>query len=222
MTTDDSSMITLGVFGASGRTGKCVVEYALEIGWAVKAMVRTPSNFDLRHDRLTVVEGDFSTENAVRETVSGTDYVVCCGGGPHNPRTYERRFMEKFVREQLWPALQESKPKALLFQGGALSKISRIPTFAQLVVAPMLGLVPMAKDNDAVMRFVHKNPLDSTRVVITRPAKLVEGKGGAKLGPSFFPATFPVTFKDLGKFNVDTVANENFTWKYPYVTKKAG
>jgi putative NADH-flavin reductase len=46
------------VFGANGRTGRHVVEEALEAGHTVQAVVRDPSSLDLRHERLTVARGD--------------------------------------------------------------------------------------------------------------------------------------------------------------------
>lgn len=219
---DDKETVTLAVFGASGRTGRHVVECALEKGWTVKALVRNPSKFQLQHDQLTVIEGDFSNTEAIKQTVRGAMYVISCAGGPNSARLYDKGFMERFVREQLWPALRDGKPKAFLFQAGALSKIHKFPTFGQLFMAPLLGLGPMAKDNDAVMRFVNENPLPETKVVVTRPGALIDGKGGSPLRTSCWPATLPITFCDLGKFNVEAVADEGFTEKYPYITLKYG
>jgi uncharacterized protein YbjT (DUF2867 family) len=46
------------VFGANGGTGRHVVEYALEAGQEVHAVVRDPSSLGLRHARLSVVQGN--------------------------------------------------------------------------------------------------------------------------------------------------------------------
>lgn len=211
---------TLGVFGASGATGRHVVTNALELGWKVKALARTPAKLDdLQHENLTVFEGDFSNDRAIKDTLQGCTRVICCAGGPHSNFKYEQLFMSKFVRDHLWPALKESKPKSFLFQAGSLSKIHKFPTFGQLIVSPMLGLWPMAKDNDAVMRFIHENPLEATKVIVTRPGALVNGKGGSELKTSRMPNTLPLTFVDLGKFNVKAVLNEELVGKYPYVSK---
>ncbi len=42
------------VFGANGKTGRHVVEQALERGHQVYAVVRDPASLDLTHERLTV------------------------------------------------------------------------------------------------------------------------------------------------------------------------
>ncbi|CAB9503421.1 NmrA-like family [Seminavis robusta] len=189
-------------------------------------MVRSPEKFDLQHDNLSVIQGDFSNGDAIQETVRGTTYVICTGGGPHNSRQYEKGFMERFVREQLWPAVlanaESSPPKALLFQAGALSKVSKLPNFSQLLIAPLMGLRPMALDNDAVMRFIDSNPLKGTKVIVTRPGALINGKGGSDLRASCMANTIPLTYADLGRFNVQTVSDEEFGMKYPYVCLKNG
>lgn len=84
----------------------------------------------------------------------------------------------------------------------------------------MMGLWPMAKDNDAVMRFIHENPREATKVIVTRPGALVDGKGGNELKATKSPNMMPLTFTDLGKFNVQAVLDDSLVGKYPYVGKK--
>jgi hypothetical protein len=80
----------------------------------VRALARDATKLKLKHDNLTIIPGDFLHGDAIQETVQGATRVICCAGGPHKPRDYEKGFMEKFVREQLWPALQQAKPKSFL------------------------------------------------------------------------------------------------------------
>ena len=47
--------MNLVVFGATGGTGRCVVEQALASGHDVTAVVRDPEGLPLRHERLRVV-----------------------------------------------------------------------------------------------------------------------------------------------------------------------
>ncbi len=48
----------LVVFGATGGTGGCVVEQALEAGHEVTAVVRDPARLPVRHERLRIVRAD--------------------------------------------------------------------------------------------------------------------------------------------------------------------
>jgi hypothetical protein len=49
----------LAVSGATDQTGQHVVEYALEIGWNVRALARDATKLKLKHDNLTIIPGDF-------------------------------------------------------------------------------------------------------------------------------------------------------------------
>jgi putative NADH-flavin reductase len=69
------------VFGASGATGRLVVAEALERGHEVTAFVRTPGKLTLQHERLTIVQGDATDDQAVRGAVAGADAVVSAVGG---------------------------------------------------------------------------------------------------------------------------------------------
>ena len=67
----------LAVFGATGRTGKLLVEQALNAEHDVTAFVRPRSLGKLiKHERLTVVQGDATDAAAVERAVNGADAVV--------------------------------------------------------------------------------------------------------------------------------------------------
>lgn len=73
---------TLAVLGATGRTGRRVVEYALADGHAVRALARDPAALaSLAHPRLTVLAGDARDADAVVALVAGTDAVISTLGG---------------------------------------------------------------------------------------------------------------------------------------------
>jgi putative NADH-flavin reductase len=64
------------VFGASGKTGRLVVEQGLERGHELVAFVRDASRFDPSPDRLDLVEGDARDPDAVADALRGSDGVV--------------------------------------------------------------------------------------------------------------------------------------------------
>ena len=68
------------IFGASGRTGRRLIEQALELGHDVTAFARTPNKIATRHDRLRVVEGNIHDLNSVEQAVKGQDVVLCALG----------------------------------------------------------------------------------------------------------------------------------------------
>lgn len=69
-------MTKIAVFGASGRTGKPFTALALQNGYEVKALVRTPSKLGIQHPALQVIQGDVLDPAKVEETIAGTDAVI--------------------------------------------------------------------------------------------------------------------------------------------------
>jgi putative NADH-flavin reductase len=70
----------LTIFGASGRTGLLLVEQALAAGHAVTGFVRDPTRLTLRHERLTLVQGDATDPAPVGRAIEGADAVVSALG----------------------------------------------------------------------------------------------------------------------------------------------
>jgi putative NADH-flavin reductase len=66
----------IAIFGASGRTGRPLVEQALAAGHEVRALVRDPSKLRIRHKRLAVIRGDVLDSAKVEKTIAGTDAVL--------------------------------------------------------------------------------------------------------------------------------------------------
>jgi putative NADH-flavin reductase len=75
----------LTVLGASGQTGRHLVEQALAAGHAVTAVVRDPARFPIRHQRLQVITADVLDLAAIALAVAGADAVISALG-PHPPR----------------------------------------------------------------------------------------------------------------------------------------
>jgi putative NADH-flavin reductase len=71
------------IFGASGATGKNVVEQALAQGNEVTAFVRNPEKIDIQNDKLTVTQGDVTNAQDVENAVAAVDGVlVTLGASP--------------------------------------------------------------------------------------------------------------------------------------------
>jgi len=71
----------LAVFGATGGTGRLIVEQALRQGHEVLAFVRDPGKFTITDARLRVVQGDAAEDTSrVTEAVRGQDVVISALG----------------------------------------------------------------------------------------------------------------------------------------------
>jgi uncharacterized protein YbjT (DUF2867 family) len=79
MSTD--TKLTLAVFGATGPTGREVLRQALDHGYRVQALARTPSKLELNHAQLSVTQGDVLDAKAVERVIQGSEAVIVTLGG---------------------------------------------------------------------------------------------------------------------------------------------
>lgn len=71
----------LAIFGATGKTGRHLVQQGLEKGHELAVLVRDPAKLGLQNPKLRVVKGDVLSDTAaIEQTVSGADAVVVALG----------------------------------------------------------------------------------------------------------------------------------------------
>jgi putative NADH-flavin reductase len=68
------------VLGATGGTGRQVVEQALRNGHHVTAIVRNPDALKVHHERLEIIRGDVYRSKSFEHALYGKDVVISCLG----------------------------------------------------------------------------------------------------------------------------------------------
>lgn len=89
VTTGRTCRVKIAVLGASGRTGRPLVEELLRRGHQVRALVRDPAKLAAR-EGLEVVSGTSRDHHALRDLVTGTDAVVSALGPTGQDTTLHR------------------------------------------------------------------------------------------------------------------------------------
>jgi putative NADH-flavin reductase len=79
------------IFGATGETGKQLVEQALAEGNEVVAFVRNPSKLNITDKNLTILKGELTDDALIENAVRGSDAVISVlgprGGSRNKPLT---------------------------------------------------------------------------------------------------------------------------------------
>lgn len=75
----------IAILGASGRTGMHFVMQALERGYAVTALTRSPEKLAVENPNLSVIVGDALNPGDVDRTISGQDAVFIALGTGEAP-----------------------------------------------------------------------------------------------------------------------------------------
>lgn len=68
--------MNIAIFGATGGTGRHLVDQALAAGHHITALVRPPAALPVAHDRLRIVSGEVRDRDVVAGVLAGQDAVV--------------------------------------------------------------------------------------------------------------------------------------------------
>ena len=83
--------IRITVFGATGGTGRQLVEQALASGYQVVAYARNPSKLDIKNEHLAIVQGELTDQALIEDAVKDADAVISVlgprGGSKSKPLT---------------------------------------------------------------------------------------------------------------------------------------
>jgi putative NADH-flavin reductase len=167
----------LTIFGATGGTGRLVVERALAAGHEVTAAVRDPARLPVpAQDGLRVTVTTIDDRAAVLAAVSGADAVIDAlggsGTGPTNLRTDAARVIV--------PAMQEAGVQRLVVVSASGAHTTGDGPFVRFLVKPVLGYVlrHAFADMRAMEDVVRASSLDWTIVL---PPRLLDGPPTGKV-----------------------------------------
>ena len=161
----------LTVFGASGGTGRLVVEQAVAAGHTVTAVVRDPARLRLApRDGLWVAVASFTDRAAVLSAVTGADAVVDALGGSGSGPTTVRVDASRVIV----PAMHEAGVRRLVVVSASGAHTTGDGLLVRLLVKPLLGYVlrHAFADMRAMEEIVRASGLDWTIVL---PPRLTDG-----------------------------------------------
>lgn len=166
------------IFGATGATGRCLLEQALDEGYIVTAFARNPLALPTRHARLTFVTGDVFQKAPVEEAVADQDAVLCAIGGhdrlrvalsghPRQPGLCTigtRNILEAMKKYGVFRFI-------CLSAWGIGESFDRLPFVFKHIILPLL-MKEEYEDKEAQEQLIRQSHLDWT---IVRPSRLTNG-----------------------------------------------
>ena len=170
------------VIGATGGTGRCVVERALQSGHEVTAFARTPQKLTMQHERLRVAQGDVLVANAVLRAMQGQEAVICALGPAAG--TAPGRIISEGTRNIIQAMAQTGVPR-LVFESGMMVGEGRgLRAINRFLLAAFRTLNrALYEDKLRAESLVRESGLDW---IVVRPPKLkhMPGRGNYRVGPA--------------------------------------
>lgn len=160
----------LTIFGATGGTGRQLVEQALAAGHEVTAVVRDPARLAVpAQRRLRVVTADVMDPAAIQEAVAGADAVVSAVG----PRTGGPTSVCRDSARSIVKAMQANGVRRLLLTSGSVVSDAGDGPVMRYLAKPLARrlLRHVLADFRHAEAEVHASDLDWT---ILRPPRLTD------------------------------------------------
>jgi putative NADH-flavin reductase len=166
------------IFGATGATGRCLVEQALDQGYDVTAFARNPAVVTTQHVRLSIVRGDVFQKASVQEAVANQDAVLCTIGGHDRLRVAlsgqpRAPGLCTIGTRNILDAMKMFGISRLicLSAWGVGDSKGRVPVIFRNILFPLL-MKEEYEDKEAQEQLIQQSTLDWT---IVRPARLING-----------------------------------------------
>src|ERR1051325_4683204 len=160
--------MNLAIFGATGRTGRCLVDQALGRGHQVTALARNPDAISRTHTLLRVVAGDVLDADAVNGMMTGQQAVVSALGIP--PWTREPVLLEGI--RNILHAMERFSVGRLVSESsfGVADSKAQADWLTNLVIRVVMGKLFQQKEQQEVL-------IRQSRIewIIIRPARLTNG-----------------------------------------------
>ncbi len=210
----------VNIFGATGFSGQGILAEALKQGHEVTTLVRDASKIPIKHQNLTIVEGNVLDPQTVASVLHHQEAVIQClgvgGKGDGKPSTFISDATKIIVDEM---QMQKIKRLIAMSNVGAGNSIAFQPWFFTKIILPyfMKWLKVIIEDKNRMEPIIMNSNLDWTIVrcpnIVDKPAKgrcnaTLDGKG-LKLS---------ITLSDLSKFMVEQLKQTAYIKQAPSVS----
>lgn len=206
----------LTLFGATGRTGRLLLEQALAAGHMVTVLVRTPAKLAWTHERLKLIAGDVRDAACVEEAMTGAEGVLSVLGPANNKPEFE---VSRGVGHIIGAMHKQHVSRLILSIGAGVRDPQDVPGLAD----QFFGLLVKAlarnvyEDMRQVSDRVRASDLEWT---IVRVPMLTDDPKTGSVRVSYLGkgAGFRLARADLAEFMLKQVRDETYLKQAPVVS----
>lgn len=205
------------LLGSTGFVGKVLLSRLLDAGHEVKVLVRNPHRLGDMTARVTVLQGDFFSNEDIDAAIAGAEAVMSTIGPSKNEMSAAFAASCVTAMKHLVSAMEEQGPKRLIFMAGAAMPLpGETLSPRRRVMAGIIKIFAKAAWQGKVMEMqdAFNSGLD---VTVVRPPMITESANGdfhvheTKLGGT------AVGVSQVADFMVDQLLSQQWIGKAPVV-----
>ena len=194
--------MNLLVLGATGRTGRLVVEQALAAGHTVTALVRSPEKLTAGNSNLRVVSGSATDKSDLSRALAGADAVISTLGGKGS-------VIEDSSQAIVAAARIAGVSRVVVLSSWVVEQ-DRMDVVSRLLTGIAMG--PVIKDKNAGEQVLRQSDLEWT---IVYPSMLTDGpaNGSVAVVPEGAKRRFSerISRADVATWLVEAAAGDQYS-----------
>ena len=214
------------LLGATGRTGRLVLDYALAQGLEVTALVRRPAAITVQSDDLSLIEGSPLNVDDMRKALAGCDAVVSAlnnnrtSDNPWAKRLSPSLFMTHSIRTCLAVMKEQGMRRIVVLSSVGVNDSFGDAAFFMRWLIRNTNLQYTFQDHDAQESELRRSGIDWTAV---RAALLNNGQKPKSLVVSHYNEPKPalmISRQHTARYLIDCLGDKTTFRKSPTISEK--
>ncbi len=201
----------IALFGATGGTGRQVLEQALAAGHTLTALVRDPAKIEA-HSGMTLIPGDVLDQEATSRCVQGSDAVICVLGSGVGVEPVEAQGTQRILEAMQTHGVRLLVAVTSLGVGDSREQVS--VEFRQAMDTVLQSIIAAKTEQE---RLIQESGMDWT---IVRPGGLGDGPrtGGYHSGTDPTLMAGLISRADVAEFVLRQLSDASYLHQCPAVT----
>lgn len=208
----------LAIFGATGKTGKVLLPFALKRNYHVTALVRDPGKLKEYTNSVSIIKGDILDYSKVEEALRGVDGVILViGHVKGSPRDLQQKGITNVIQAMNGYGIR----RLITLTGrGVTDHQNDSPTLFDKMFDSVTGLIIKDAfiDGNKHVEILKNSALNWT---VVRAPILLPGNGKGRYKTGYVGKkgmSLLLTRKDLSKAILDILENNTFIHEMPYIS----
>ncbi len=204
----------IAILGANGKSGKFLVNEALEKGYQVQILTRNSNNMTITNENLETIIGDARDFSSIRELLKGCRAVINAVGQPKN-----ESYIFSTVTKHILEVMKEFETKRyILISGGSLDVTGDQKGIVNKIGAILFKafLSKMMQDKYKELQTIQGSDVDWT---IVRLPFVMEGKSIGNIKESLVDMPgIKIQNGDIAPFVIKQFNSEKYVGKCPFIS----